>query len=280
MTFQEALEYLNLPENSSKQLVSKRYLELKKDYQKAINNAPSEHFSSLYQENLNKIEEAYCFLTEKQEVNKSNTEIIQSIQGVQQIVDNFLQSGETPLHPEASDKIQNYIDQVNSFQDYLREEETETEPSDRSNQEEKFIASNEVKPDQKPKEANLLDHIEEASAPKTDPTKESRKSLKNLVDNDDKPETSRWRWEPKSPKDKPSSLQDKAKSPAIKKPSGLINSESVWIEKWIIDMALNRSFAATPGTRKQSFNQLITIVILAIIMLCVFGAIYILFPLL
>ncbi len=280
MTFQEALEYLNLPENSSKQLVSKRYLELKKDYQKAISNAPSEHFSSLYQENLNKIEEAYCLLTEEQEVNKSNAEIIQSIQGVQKIVDNFLQSGETPLHPKAPGKIQNYIDQINSFQDYLREEKSETKPSELGNQEGKSVASKEVKPDQKPKDANLFDPIEGASAPKADPTKESRKSLKNLVDNDDEPETSRWRWEPKSPKDKPSSLQDNAKSPAIKKPSKRINSESAWIEKWIIDMALNRSFAATPRARKQSFNQLITMVILAIIMLCVFGAIYILFPLL
>ncbi|TDI68625.1 MAG: hypothetical protein E2O88_06355, partial [Bacteroidetes bacterium] len=69
MTFQEALEYLNLPANPSEQLTQKRYLELKKDYQNAINNAPSDHFRALYQENLDKIKEAYLLLMDQQEAN-------------------------------------------------------------------------------------------------------------------------------------------------------------------------------------------------------------------
>jgi hypothetical protein len=124
MTFQEALEYLNLPANPSEQLTQKRYLELKKDYQNVINNAPSDHFRALYQENLDKIKEAYLLLMDQQEANdESDSEIQQSIQQVQQIVDTFLEGqSEGDINPEASAKIKNFIDQISSFQDNLREE--------------------------------------------------------------------------------------------------------------------------------------------------------------
>ena len=131
MTFQEAVEYLNLPANSSDKLVNKRYLELKIDYQKAINNAPSDHFRALYQENLDKIEEAYEVLTQRQRITKeSNLGILTTLQETQEIVDHFLtDQGEELLNPEAIDIIQTYIDQINGFQDDLREEETEKQPS-------------------------------------------------------------------------------------------------------------------------------------------------------
>jgi len=124
MTFQEALEYLNLPANPSEQLTQKRYLELKKDYQNAINNAPSDHFRALYQENLDKIKEAYLLLMDQQEANdESDSEIQQSIQQVQQIVDTFLEGqSEGDINPEARAKIKNFIDQISSFQDNLRKE--------------------------------------------------------------------------------------------------------------------------------------------------------------
>jgi FMN-dependent NADH-azoreductase len=124
MIFQEALEYLNLPANPSEQLTQKRYLELKKDYQNAINNAPSDHFRDLYQENLDKIKEAYMLLMDQQEANhESDSEIQQSIQQVQQIVDTFLEGqSEGDINPEARAKIKNFIDQISSFQDNLRKE--------------------------------------------------------------------------------------------------------------------------------------------------------------
>lgn len=122
MTLQEALEYLNLPANPSEQLVQKRYLELQRDYQKAISNAPSDHFRTLYQENLDKIKEAYLLLMDQQEANdESDSEIQQSIEQVQQIVDTFLEGqSEGDINPEARAKIKNFIDQISSFQDNLR----------------------------------------------------------------------------------------------------------------------------------------------------------------
>ena len=73
MTREEALEYLNLPRKSSAQLVKKRYQELQEDYQKAITNAPSQHFRDLYSENLDKIEEAYLLM--KREVEPKNAPV-------------------------------------------------------------------------------------------------------------------------------------------------------------------------------------------------------------
>ncbi len=124
MTLQEALEYLNLPANPSEQLVQKRYLELQRDYQKAISNAPSDHFRTLYQENLDKIKEAYMLLIDEQEANdESDSEIQQSIEQVQQIVDTFLEGqSEGDINPEVRDKIKNFIDQISIFQDNLRGE--------------------------------------------------------------------------------------------------------------------------------------------------------------
>ena len=122
MEFQEALEYLNLPASCSRQLVRKRYLELKKDYLKAINNAPSDHFSALYRENLDKIEEAYNLLIETADIVQDPDNDIQNcIRKSEEIVASFLKNG-TKLTPKKREEIKQYINEINRMQDQLRVE--------------------------------------------------------------------------------------------------------------------------------------------------------------
>lgn len=122
MTLEEALEYLNLPANSRKQLIRKRYLELKKDYLKAIYNAPSDHFSTLYQENLQKIEEAYQFLLgEINVVNDQESQAQQTINQIQQVVNSFLRDRKV-LDAESRQILKGYIDQIDRLTDSLKQE--------------------------------------------------------------------------------------------------------------------------------------------------------------
>ena len=65
-------------------------------------------------------------LMDEQEANhESDSEIQQSIQQVQQIVDTFLEGqSEGDIDPEARAKIKNFIDQISCFQDNLRKEKS------------------------------------------------------------------------------------------------------------------------------------------------------------
>ena len=288
MILQEALEYLNLPANSSAQLVRKRFLELKNDYQKAINNAPSEHFSVLYQENLDKIEEAYRLLTQDHKVTtQSDSDILQGIQQVQQIVNTYLdEEGAGILNPEAQNKIQNYIDQVSSFQDDLQEESSENEPANSSKKwdlKDKSLTENQEIQEESGQgsgDSNQMDQAEETLATKGDRGPEANQTIDSRSETDKEPGTSRgWHWEIKRLKNVRSSTQKEDFSLVSGQPARQKNFEGPFIEKWIIEIILNTSFAATSGVRKQYFNQLIMAVILAISILSLIGAIYILFPL-
>jgi len=273
MTFQEAQEYLNLPANSSEQLVQKRYLELTKDYQKAINNAPSDHFSALYQENLDKIEEAYRLLTALQETDESDSVILQRIQQIQEIVDTFTKEEEKGnLNPEAQDRIQHYIDQISNFQASLQEDESEKGPSKFSKPSEKWDPM--VKSSTENQEVHRIPGQESG-----DQNKEGH-TIDHRSDADKEPGPSRgWSWEIKALKNRLTPSQEGV-NPDQDKPTRQRSSEDAFIEKWVIEIILNSSFATTSGARKQSYDQLIMAVIMIILILGVIGAIYILFPLL
>ncbi|MGI9544395.1 MAG: energy transducer TonB [Cyclobacteriaceae bacterium] len=98
MTREEALEQLNLTEHSSTQLIRKRYLELHDDYEKAIAEAPSDHFKQLYRANLDKIEEAYLLMRENptelapdgKEPQDLSPDLLERIQGIKQTVQSFV----------------------------------------------------------------------------------------------------------------------------------------------------------------------------------------------
>ncbi len=130
MTREEALEYLNLPGKSSEQLVRKRYLELHRDYQKAISNAPSDHFRMLYRENLEKIEEAYLIMKQSaphvspELAAGVDNQIQQSLDQAQQLVDRFLNNGTVDLDPESESKINKYIEEISQLQNYLLQEKS------------------------------------------------------------------------------------------------------------------------------------------------------------
>ncbi|MDH3710960.1 MAG: TonB family protein [Cyclobacteriaceae bacterium] len=142
MTRQEALEYLNLPANSSDQLVRRRYLELHRDYQKAITNAPSDHFRALYRENLDKIEEAYLLMksTMSAEVSSDDTpisteeQVQKSIKDAQVLINTFMgdKSGQTQLDQASQSQILHYIDQISSLQEFLKEEQVKQDPAEPS----------------------------------------------------------------------------------------------------------------------------------------------------
>ncbi len=292
MTIQEALEYLNLPINSSEQLVQKRYLELKKDYQKAINNAPSDHFSTLYQENLDKIKEAYMLLMEDQEaIDVSDSKILYGIQQVQRIVDTLVED-EGDIDPEARVKIKNYIEQISSFQDDLREEKSHQKPSKIRKPSEmwdmkvKSPADNqEVQGESKQESDSPFqeDQAKETLITAGDSGSDLSQITDTKSDTHNEPVSHRgWRWEIKAFKHKVLSWQDKEIDPDPEPDQSTTQKspESAFIEKWVIETILNSSFATTSVDRKQYYNQLIMRVILIILSLCVIGAIYILFPLL
>ncbi len=146
MTRQEALEYLNLPANSSDQLVRRRYLELHRDYQKAITNAPSDHFRALYRENLDKIEEAYLLMksTMSAEVSSpddapisTEEQVQKSIKDAQVLINTFMgkKSDQAKLDPASQSQILHYIDQISSLQEFLKEEQVKQDPAEPSSTE-------------------------------------------------------------------------------------------------------------------------------------------------
>jgi hypothetical protein len=121
MTQEEAREYLNLPTNSRKQLIRKRYLELKKDYLKAIYNAPSDHFSTLYRENLEKIEEAYQFLIEPTDgVKEHDSRVQHSIKQIQLMVNTFLRERRV-LDSESRQTLMSYMTQIDRLKNTLKQ---------------------------------------------------------------------------------------------------------------------------------------------------------------
>ena len=127
MTLEEALEYLNLPANSRKQLIRKRYLELKKDYLKAIYNAPSDHFSSLYRENLAKIEEAYQFLIERIDgVIDHDPQVQNSLKQIRQMVNTFLRDRKV-LDSESRHTLMGYMTQIDGLKNALKQDNLEVQ---------------------------------------------------------------------------------------------------------------------------------------------------------
>ena len=182
MELQEALEYLNLPASSSRQLVRKRYLELKKDYLKAINNAPSDHFGALYRENLDKIEEAYTLLIATADAaHHVDTGIQNSIQETSELIDSFLKKGGT-LTSERKEKIKQYIDEINRLQKQLRSENPGIKGANIVLPSEKWDLSHRK---EKKAKSSKLAHQEQLSS--SDPGKEL-----------DDTSSSKWRWEIKS----------------------------------------------------------------------------------
>ena len=137
MTRQEALDYLNLSDSASDRLVRKRYLELHQDYQKAISNAPSEHFRSLYSENLDKIEEAYLLIKGSMPQAASLTadsspeeQIHSKIKDAQALVNSLMdQDGlvQNPVDAATQKQILGYIDQISQLQDFLQDEPSDEE---------------------------------------------------------------------------------------------------------------------------------------------------------
>lgn len=123
MTLDEALEYLNLPANPGRQLVRRRYLELKNNYLKAIYNAPSDHFSTLYRENLQKIEESYSLLAEGTvELNDRDFRLQQTIWQLQQLVNTFLENRKV-LDSASREKLKMFIERIDQVKESLRNDE-------------------------------------------------------------------------------------------------------------------------------------------------------------
>jgi hypothetical protein len=255
MTFQEALEYMNLPASCSRQLIRKRYLELKKDYLKAIYNAPSDHFSTLYRENLDKIEEAYNLLTEASDhLNYHDTRIQQQIQQIGQIVDSFLGTG-GQLTVEGKEKIKRYIDQINELQHLLKAAVPMDNPSDVP----------------MPPERGDIEKVDPANIRIESPGTSYRQSTdnRNITKPDErstKNTSENWRWEATVPKEKDV--------------NELKITKSALIENWVIHLVFQSSYAATSGSRRTFLNQVIFVAILIMLILVITGLGYLLSPLL
>jgi hypothetical protein len=129
MTLDEAHDYLNLPANPGKQLVRKRYLELKNNYLKAIYNAPSDHFSTLYRENLQKIEESYSLLAEgTAEFNDRDFRLQQTILQLQQVVSSFHENRRV-LDSASRKKLKMFIERIDQLKESLRNEDYNPDPA-------------------------------------------------------------------------------------------------------------------------------------------------------
>jgi hypothetical protein len=70
MTKQEALELLDLEENSSNEKIERSYKQLFSEYRLRLDNAPTPHLKALYQKNLKRLEEAYELLRVKEPENE------------------------------------------------------------------------------------------------------------------------------------------------------------------------------------------------------------------
>ena len=70
MTKQEALELLDLEENSSSEKIERSYKQLFSEYRLRLDNAPTAHLKALYQKNLKRLEEAYELLRVKEPENE------------------------------------------------------------------------------------------------------------------------------------------------------------------------------------------------------------------
>ena len=138
MTRQEALEYLNLSDSASDRLVRKRYLELHHDYQKAISNAPSDHFRSLYRENLDKIEEAYLLIKETSPKvvvplatdGPPPAHIETKIKDAQELIESLKSQSalnQDAVDPATQKQILGYIDQISQLQEFLQDEQAREE---------------------------------------------------------------------------------------------------------------------------------------------------------
>lgn len=273
------MEYLNLPENSRQYLVRKRYLELKRDYLKAIYNAPSEHFSNLYRENLQKIEEAYSLLNEKKEgVNERNPDIPKTIKQIQQVVDTFLEEKGT-LDTESRQKLKEYISQIDQLKDSLKGQELQ-KPSgvsiDSTKQKKNQLSSivsktGSVKPDST---ASGSQNAYQSDFPGDNVTGHQEEN--EFVNHEDKTQKPGWKWDVKNFKTKISS--DKQSQRSLYTIKNMNLSIPGIVKNWV-DKIIENPYATSSGGRKHLFDQFLMGVILIIAILGVLGVVYVMFPL-
>ena len=242
MTLEEALEYLNLPASPRKKLVRKRYLELKRDYLKAIYNAPSDHFCTLYQENLEKIEEAYLLLSTHPGHEEQDLELNQQIEEIQKLISS-VQKNSPELNLQSKKVIKQYIDRIEGMQKQLRAEST-AEPQSL------------LLPSSKWETRQSLIGDQSVSTPPT------------------------WKWEIRQPKKK-ARLEEKTKN-VVDRPTSypLPINESNLPSGWMSRLLDKLDQAATTSTRKQLFSKFLLAIIIAVMVLSTIGLLYILFPLL
>lgn len=267
MTTEEALEYLNLPPKPRKQLVRKRYLELKRDYLKAIYNAPSDHFCTLYQENLEKIEEAYTLLSKPSDVVAAQgADIQESISGLQKLVDSVQNKGD--LSSESRAVIEQYIVQIDHLKRMLAAEDPVAEPVNLSPPSSRWVVN--------PVE-NLSDqHISQSAKQESQSSSITKKGDDDTISQSEAiPD---WMGETSSLPRQPE--PDETVEPnqsAVKK---LLLNQLLFFEDWIIHRIIRPAHRLSPGARQQFYSQLVMGVVVAIVILGVLGFFYIMFPLL
>jgi hypothetical protein len=263
MELQDALEYLNLPANSSRQLVRKRYLELKKDYLKAINNAPSDHFGALYRENLDKIEEAYTLLIATADAaHHVDIGIQNSIQETSELIDSFLKQGGT-LTSERKEKIKQYIDEINRLQKQLRSENPGIKGANIILPSQKWDLNH--RKEQKVKSSKLTHHQFSSSNPR---------------EQSDDNSSSKWRWEIKSfPRKFP--LESNRKK-QVKESGGeqlMVADSGLKPQSNNIQSLVRLSISANNWFNKSLHHQVVKGAILLVLLLVIIGIIYLFYPL-
>jgi len=221
-------------------LVRRRYLELKRDYLKAIYNAPSDHFCTLYQENLEKIEEAYLLLTGSKDQVKHEIAVNETIAEIQNLVDN-LQKNNTGISHKSRDLLERYIKQIEHLQ-------------------EQFLA----------------DHLTDPSTSSTLSTRDSEGESTKLSSPGWKWEVKQKKQaRPASTSEQGTQLSSRPSSILQEN-----LNETTGIIDWLKQIFGKTQGTTSYGTRKQAFDQFLMTVILAVVVLSTIGIIYILFPLL
>ena len=283
MTYQEAIEYLNLPANPTNELVGKRYIELKSDYQKAIDNAPSEHFSGLYQQNLDKIEEAYRFLNDRQNVSEMETKILDEILKVRNVVDQLYKEHQVEeLSSESLEIIRQYVNQISTVQDNIIIELPDNQPI-------KITL-----PSQRPSVKLESGEIPKAKSRKISTTKRSiKKKAKPLVTSPAANSVDHSITATRSPipfdlanrftllsfKNKVDSLLKGFNQTSDSLENGTV-IEAAFIEKWVIIFVVNALYGKNYLVKTRFVNRLILYIIFGILLLSLVGTMYLVFPIL
>lgn len=262
MTVEEALEYLNLPAKPRTQLVRKRYLELKRDYLKAIYNAPSDHFCTLYQENLEKIEEAYLLLSGSADQVEHGIDIQETIEELQNLA-NTLQDDKIELTPEARTSIEQYIVQIDHLKQELSLVDQPNEPVNLSMPSSRWDVkhSDKVDPDNLKKRKKLVSTSKKSSDIKSVDTRQT-----NVGDRNGKEDPLRQK-----PGVQPASVE-----------RGLFQTSTsnlLFLEDWLVQRIIGRDHQVSSVARKKFYSQLVMGIILAIVILSALGLLYIIFPL-